>query len=76
MLFLPLGATLQAARGRKFLEFEMAQSRVLLLSGEGGPQLLKERLAKMIGDDHTGLENLFFWWPLDGRKNLHLLGCS
>ena len=67
---LALQAALETARGGAVLDFETGPGRVLLLSGEGGPQLLKERLEKMISDDMTGLDDLLLWWPTESRLDL------
>ncbi len=60
--FLVLQLAINLARGEPFLDFETAKSRVLLLSGEGGKELMKNRLVSMAGDGH-GLENVFFHIP-------------
>lgn len=67
---LALQIALEAARGGEVLEFTTTKGRTLILSGEGGPQLLKERLEKMIGSNQTGLEDLLLWWPTEGRLDL------
>lgn len=67
---LSLQVALQTARGGQVLNFDTASSRVLLLSGEGGPQLLRERLEKMTGGDLAGLEDLLLWWPTESRLDL------
>lgn len=65
-----LQIALETVRGGNVLNFETAPGRVLLLNGEGGPQLLRERLEKMIVGDITGLENLLLWWPTESRLDL------
>ena len=65
---------LQVARavvqGSGVLNFATEPGRVLLLSGEGGPQLLRERLERMTGDDRTGLDDLLLWWPVESRLDI------
>ncbi len=67
---LALGLALAVCRGERFLDFATRQGPVLVLSGEGGPQLLKERLGKMAGNDRRGLDRLHLWWP--EKRNLRL----
>ncbi len=67
---LALQVALMTARGGSVLGFETAPGRVLLLSGEGGPQLLRERLEKMTGGEMAGLDDLLLWWPTESRLDL------
>lgn len=67
---LGLQAALETARGGSVLGFDTAPGRVLLLSGEGGPQLLRERLERMAGGDMAGMEDLLLWWPTESRLDL------
>ena len=67
---LALQTALMTARGGSVLDFETALGRVLLLSGEGGPQLLRERLEKMTQGDMGGLDDLLLWWPVESRLDL------
>ena len=66
--FFILQLALCLARGEPFLDFETTGSRVLILSGEGGRELLKDRLTNMAGDGR-GLENILFYIP---EKNMDL----
>ncbi len=68
---LALQLSLACIRGEEFLSyFETRESRAIYLSGEGGLQLLKERLEIMAGDGDADLEKLRFWWPGERRLSL------
>ena len=67
---LAMQAALATAQGSDFLGFEVTRGRVLLLSGEGGPLLLRERLEKMTKSNHEGLDDLLLWWPTESRLDL------
>lgn len=67
---LTIQKALAVARGEPFLGFPTKKGAVLFLSAEGGPQLLRERLAKMVGEDRRGLDALYLWWP--EKRNLQL----
>lgn len=66
--FFIIQLALSLARGDPFLGFGTRQSRVLILSGEGGQELLRARLIKMAKEER-GLENILFYIP---EKNLDL----
>jgi len=56
------------AAGKPFLHFQTKQRNVLLLSGEGGAPLLRERFLQMEQD--TDLERIFAVCPDTGRQIL------
>jgi len=66
---LALSLALAVSLGRRFLEWETTPGRVLYLLGEGGPQLLKERLEAMLGETPSPLpDGLTFSWPENGFR--------
>ena len=67
---LALQVALETVRGGRVLDFDTTPGRVLLLNGEGGPQLLRERLEKMTEGNLTGLDDLLLWWPTESRLDL------
>lgn len=67
---LALQIALATAQGGQVLGFDTSPGRILLLSGEGGPQLLRERLEKMTQGELSGLDDLLLWWPVESRLDL------
>ncbi|MFH1609574.1 MAG: bifunctional DNA primase/polymerase [Candidatus Bipolaricaulota bacterium] len=62
-----------AVRGETFLDtWPMPKTRVLYLSGEGGPALLMERLALLAPGAAPELADLFVWTPQPGEPQLVL----
>jgi len=69
---LALNLALAVLRGAPFLHWPTQRANVLYLTGEGGVQLVDERLMKMVLDDTPGLERLFVWAPEPGQLTLQL----
>lgn len=61
---LGLQAAVSVAAGLPFLGFHTLAARVLILSGEGGPELLRERLALMA--PVAARDRIWCWWPQAG----------
>jgi len=67
-----LNLALAIVSGDDFLGRPTLRGPVLLLSAEGGPQLLHERLGTMAPQDGVDLEHLFLWTPQRGELRLRL----
>lgn len=64
---LALNLALAVAEGSSFLARPVRQGGVLYLSGEGGPALLLDRLARMAPNPVPALEYLHLWFPEPGQ---------
>jgi len=76
--FFVLQMAICLARGEPFLGFDTVKSRVLILSGEGGKELLKDRLVTMAGEGQ-GMENILFHVPaksLDLSQEANLISLA